>query len=151
MHDYGRNPILSCRKGAKFCCHIPNRYYRSTGFQQGTCFFLHSSDCIDTNLKSLTRCTNYTIHVLLCSFIGKTEFVYEFQFSNIKKYSNKHIMIDLGTGNNNKMCVALILYTSRSKSYILVPVPRNWAMDNKQEVRHPYSIFSETMLINVNI
>ena len=50
-------------------------------------------------------------------------------------------MIDLGTGNNNKMCVALMLYASQSKSYISRPVPRNWAMDNKQEVRHPCSIF----------
>ena len=56
-------------------------------------------------------------------------------------------MIDLGTGNNNKMCVALMLYASRSKSYISCPVPRNWAMDNKQEVRHPCSIFSEITLI----
>jgi len=30
-------------------------------------------------------------------------------------------MIDLGTGNNNKMCVALFIYASRSKSYISRP------------------------------
>jgi hypothetical protein len=33
-------------------------------------------------------------------------------------YRNKHIMIDLGTGNNNKI---------------------NWAMDDKQEVRFFFS------------
>ena len=84
-------------------------------------FFLHSSECIDANLKFLIRCTNYTIHALLCSFIGKTEFVCEFPYAKIKKSSNKHIMIDLGTGNNNKMCVALILYTSRFNFYISRP------------------------------
>ena len=45
-------------------------------------------------------------------------------------------MIDLGTGNNNKMCVALILYTYDLNFTFLLPVPRNWAMDNKQEVRN---------------
>ena len=84
-------------------------------------FFLHSSECIDANLKFLIRCTNYTIHALLCSFIGKTELVCEFSYAEIKIYSNKHIMIDLGTGNNNKMCVVLIFYTSLSKSYISRP------------------------------
>ena len=61
----------------------------------------------------LIRCTSYTIPALSCSFIGKTQFVCEFPYAKIKNiYSNKHIMIDLGTGNNNKMCVALILCTS---------------------------------------
>lgn len=34
-------------------------------------------------------------------------------------FRNKHIMIDLGTGNNNKMCVC---------------ADSNWAIDNKQEM-----------------
>jgi len=51
---------------------------------------------------------------------------------------NKHIMIDLGTGNNNKMCVfrlatrfiwCLPCAAARSCS--------NWAMDSKQEVSEP--------------
>lgn len=50
-------------------------------------------------------------------------------------HSNKHIMIDLGTGNNNKMCVFLrSLLSSVDQGF------RNWAMDNKQEVSiHPFS------------
>lgn len=44
---------------------------------------------------------------------------------------NKHIMIDLGTGNNNKMyetfpCIEVIVLIDNT--------PRNWPMDNKQEV-----------------
>ena len=84
MHDYGRNLILSCRKGAKFCRHIPNRYHRSAGFQQGTCFIEHPSNCIDVDLIFLTRCTNYTIHALSCSFIGKTELVCGFPYADKK-------------------------------------------------------------------
>ena len=62
----------------------------------------------------MIRCTNCTIRALSCSFIGKTGLVFGqvLPCADIKKCSNKHIMIDLGTGNNNKMCVALILYAS---------------------------------------
>lgn len=46
---------------------------------------------------------------------------------------NKHIMIDLGTGNNNKMSVSVTLpYECNSHPYSV----SNWAMDNKQEVGH---------------
>jgi len=40
--------------------------------------------------------------------------------------SNKHIMIDLGTGNNNKMYVPFRVTRSLMSS--------NWAMGDKQEV-----------------
>ena len=86
MHDYGRNPILSCRKGAKFCRHIPNRYHRSAGFQQGNMFIFRILSIEQMLiLIILIRCTNYTIHALSCSFIGKTELVCEFLYAKIKK------------------------------------------------------------------
>ena len=60
-------------------------------------------------------------------------------------------MIDLGTGNNNKMCVALILFMLHDLNVtFIVPILRNWAMDNKQEVRYPYSVIYKP-LININI
>ena len=43
-------------------------------------------------------------------------------------------MIDLGTGNNNKMCVSCLSRFSSSH-----PIVSNWAMDNKQEVSMPPS------------
>lgn len=46
--------------------------------------------------------------------------------------SNKHIMIDLGTGNNNKMFVSILW---SSVLWLKFDFYRNWAMDNKQEVR----------------
>lgn len=56
---------------------------------------------------------------------------------------NKHIMIDLGTGNNNKMCdlrshcISLsMLYSADIQVY-----SSNWAMDSKQEVRCDCSLF----------
>ena len=60
-------------------------------------------------------------------------------------------MIDLGTGNNNKMCVALILIMLHDLNVTFIfPILRNWAMDNKQEVRYPYFIIYKP-LININI
>ena len=52
----------------------------------------------------------------------------------VKNRRNKHIMIDLGTGNNNKMYSAP---THRCKfcHWHRHRIFRNWAMDNKQEVR----------------
>ena len=47
---------------------------------------------------------------------------------------NKHIMIDLGTGNNNKMYVLKRTpHTHRLTDK--TNLHSNWAMDNKQEVR----------------
>jgi hypothetical protein len=43
-------------------------------------------------------------------------------------------MIDLGTGNNNKMCVFTNSFVF-SLTNAVSPL-RNWAMDNKQEVRY---------------
>jgi hypothetical protein len=59
-------------------------------------------------------------------------------------------MIDLGTGNNNKMCVVLICFMLHDLNLTFLVDPRNWAMDNKQEVCL-FSIFSEITLININI
>lgn len=42
-------------------------------------------------------------------------------------------MIDLGTGNNNKMCVNLLIHTSHRVKWILTAFS-NWAMTDKQEV-----------------
>jgi len=41
-------------------------------------------------------------------------------------------MIDLGTGNNNKMCVSSFRKLSSLSSFLIAY--SNWAMDNKQEV-----------------
>ncbi|KAI0631408.1 4A/4B type thioredoxin-like protein [Trametes polyzona] len=48
-------------------------------------------------------------------------------------YRNKHIMIDLGTGNNNKMYVLIpgVTCCIMLTSYVHLS---NWAMDNKQEL-----------------
>ncbi|XP_031528232.1 thioredoxin-like protein 4A isoform X3 [Vicugna pacos] len=53
-----------------------------------------------------TKCMSYTIRVLSCFSSG-------FHSAGISLCRNKHIMIDLGTGNNNKI---------------------NWAMEDKQEM-----------------
>ncbi len=65
--------------------------------------------------------------------------------------SNKHIMIDLGTGNNNKMCVVLPPSTTLHR---LTRPSSNWAMDNKQEVSYPRpvlyaSLISRTQMIDI--
>jgi hypothetical protein len=52
----------------------------------------------------MKRCTNCTITVLSCSFTGKHQLC-NFGGTNTEEFRNKHIMIDLGTGNNNKMYV----------------------------------------------
>lgn len=55
------------------------------------------------------------------------------RFVHLLSPRNKHIMIDLGTGNNNKMCVFSVPASRR-----VYRISRNWAMDNKQEVsEHP--------------
>lgn len=52
-----------------------------------------------------TRCMNFTIPARWCSSIGKhLDYVLNMEHYSASSYaSNKHIMIDLGTGNNNKM------------------------------------------------
>jgi Mitosis protein DIM1 len=48
---------------------------------------------------------------------------------------NKHIMIDLGTGNNNKMYVCELFALVDHAVDTWIVFFSNWAMDNKQEVR----------------
>jgi U5 snRNP protein, DIM1 family len=53
-----------------------------------------------------TRCTSCTTLALSCSSIGTSMLFDIITFTLISANSrNKHIMIDLGTGNNNKMYV----------------------------------------------
>lgn len=51
------------------------------------------------------------IPALSCSSIGTYQYYYLIQtLLTLLKHSNKHIMIDLGTGNNNKMCVPILFH-----------------------------------------
>jgi len=86
------------------------------------------------------------ILALLCSFIGMSSlFLVSLQVSYMifDITRNKHIMIDLGTGNNNKMCVSFSLLRKRLNAPLTLDVSflfylisySNWAMDNKQEVK----------------
>lgn len=54
--------------------------------------------------------------------------------SDYKYTRNKHIMIDLGTGNNNKMYVSSLLRSFTCRLPLILRRFSNWAMDNKQEV-----------------
>ncbi|KAG2128452.1 mitosis protein DIM1-domain-containing protein [Suillus cothurnatus] len=49
-------------------------------------------------------------------------------------YRNKHIMIDLGTGNNNKMYVAHPPCILICLKHYITCCCRNWAMNHKQEL-----------------
>jgi hypothetical protein len=60
-------------------------------------------------------------------------------------------MIDLGTGNNNKMCVASIPYILRSEPYISPPCSEIGLWITNKRFAILYYIFSEITLINVNI
>jgi hypothetical protein len=35
MHDDGRDPLLYRRESAELCSHLPRRYHRGSGLQQG--------------------------------------------------------------------------------------------------------------------
>ena len=61
------------------------------------------------------RCTNCMTHARLCSSIGAENGISTSIFNSKISFplSNKHIMIDLGTGNNNKMHVAKLLLAVR--------------------------------------
>ena len=72
-------------------------------------------------------CTVMFFYRLVISFLFQKARRIDFQTSR-----NKHIMIDLGTGNNNKMYATL--YFLMTLLLIVLYAYRNWAMDNKQEV-----------------
>lgn len=71
--------------------------------------------------RTSTRCTSCTTPAPSCSFSGRTpptqlsicSFGVRTSFCRCLCFRNKHIMIDLGTGNNNKI---------------------NWTMEDKQEM-----------------
>ena len=95
-------------------------------FNKVRCAFLQRH-----HLIARPRCTSCTTRVPSCSFTGARLFAPICRDLLIAG-RNKHIMIDLGTGNNNKMWVchpSLVSASHRPSS--------NWAMDNKQEVSIP--------------
>ena len=58
-------------------------------------------------------------------------------------------MIDLGTGNNNKMCVHYIGIPPLPHGFECAIFDlRNWAMDNKQEVCKSGLIYHGAIYIN---
>lgn len=98
VHENGRSAVQHCRESEKFRHRLFSRYHRSTRFQQ--------------NVR--------TSNLLQFCYIAQS--IFRFLLPRYELYDpctvmfffrNKHIMIDLGTGNNNKI---------------------NWPLEDKQEM-----------------
>ena len=63
------------------------------------------------------------------------------------RHRNKHIMIDLGTGNNNKMWV----FPGLSQSTSSLTRDSNWAMRDKQEASLALQSQSITQELTISI